>query len=735
MKRIKGSVRRIVFVSTYPPQRCGIATFSQDLLQSLRTLLPKMEFEVCAVNRRGITIDAYPAEVTVQIDQDKHATYLRAANYINKRADETLVIVQHEYGIYGGEAGNYLVDFMKALECPVVTTFHTVLDSPNQLMRKTTSDIICASSKLIVLTDNSRKIITSLYPTSVNKISQIGHGIHPTIFHALSDAKLPLRLSKHTVLLTFGLLGRNKGIRNVIEALPAIVSEFPDVIYLVVGGTHPSVLLEEGESYRLELIELAKELKVRSHVKFIDSYLPVEKILTYLQAADIYIAPSLDPKQAVSGTLSYALGAGCAIVASDFSQSRELIQKNVGRLVPIGDSAAISAAVIEVLRNPKLLNDMRRSAYESTRPMLWSNVADSHIALIESLPANINHVLDYWPKFSLNHLEAMTNKIGLLQFARGDKPFLSSGYTLDDNSRALQLVGAAALAHPEILDTCNKLAEKYLGVMARCLEQTPIANYLSGITGAVTKQNSFEDLRDSFSRAHYALQTTASGPLELAKKAKALMGKLPIEPDGENLRPIAFYLLGACIALEAGDPKAKVMVNKLSRLLVKAYRQNSSAGWNWFEPKMTYANGQLCASLLRSAKLTGSTTYRSVGLDSLDFLCRVGFMGEVYAPIGQNGWFPRGHHRALFDQQPEDVGAIIQALMAAYELTGDKAYVQRIEKAFSWFLGNNLLGRRMYDDASGGCHDGLRPLGPNKNEGAESTISYLQARLSLEVLS
>ena len=734
MKYMGGTIRRIVFVSTYPPQRCGIATFTQDLLKNMRGLLPDVELEVCAVNRRGISVKSYPTDVIAQIDQDDRHSYIEAARYINKRAAETLVIVQHEYGIYGGKAGDYILDLVHNLKCPIITTLHTVIDDPSPQMRKVARGIISSSKKVVVLTHDSYRVLTKLYPTLSSKVARIDHGIHPIIFQQPSEAKFPIGLSGRTVLLTFGLLSRNKGIEYVINALPAIVAKFPDTIYLVVGRTHPSVLLDEGESYRQELVDLVKKNRMEKNIKFIDDYLPLDKILAYLQAADIYIASSLDPKQSVSGTLSYALGAGCAVVTTDFSQAKELVTENVGRIVPGEDSRAISLAVNSLLKNPKKLRSMSQIAYESTRSMLWSNVADNYIELLDHVLEDSKQKLKYWPDFSLKHLESMTNKLGLVQFARKAQPMLRSGYTLDDNSRALQLVVAAADARPELANKCNALAKIYINVMAHCLNQEPIVNYLSGASRAITEQNDQEDLRDSFARAYYALQTTAAGSLGIASEAKLLIDRLPTIPDNQILRPISLYLLGACDSLEAGNKEAKSLVNKLAKTLIEAYETHSSAGWRWFEPSMTYANGQLCASLLRAAQLTNSRKYKKNGLESLTFLCQVAFMGEVYVPIGQDGWYSHSKHRALFDQQPEDVWATIRALKLAFELTKDQSYVRLAKKAFSWFLGNNLLGYRMYDDESGGCHDGLTLLGPNKNEGVESTVTYLQARLALENL-
>ena len=724
-----GVVRRIVFISTYPPRHCGIATFTQDLLKNIKTLQPNLELEVFAINRSQLDSYAYPNEVTELIDQEDPDSYIQAAEKINLRAAETIVVVQHEYGIHGGEQGKHLLGLLKNLQCPIVTTLHTVLDSPSPAMKSVTKDLIAYSSKVILLTKLSLNLIQRLYPGSAEKLQHIPHGIHPTIYVPSQELKPRLKLGKRQVLLTFGLLSRNKGIEYVIEALPKIVKRFPEVIYLVVGGTHPDVLRGEGESYRKELAATVKKLALQKHVLFVNNFIPLENLLLYLQATDIYIASSLNPQQVVSGTLSYALGAGCAIVSTEFSQAKEAISSKTGRVVPIKNAAAISRAVNELLANSKKLTTMKQTAYFSTRSMLWTNVADNYLNLMATVSEGEGRRLCLTPELNLSHLETMTSKLGIAQFASGAKPSLKHGYTLDDNCRAMQLVNEAVADQPQLKATAQRLVKKYLVGIEICLSQKPPVNYLSR-SGQPTHQNHQEDLEDSLARAFYGLQPSSFRNLpEFKLQVKKLFAKLPPLPAGKALRPIAFYLLGSCAAAETGSSGLGKNITNLADKLVAAYQINQSADWDWFEPVMTYANGTLSASLLEAARLTGSATYRRIGLSSLEFLIKTCFFGEVYVPIGQNGWYVRKKPRAIFDQQPEDVFATIQALLSAYKLTADKKYKILAQKAFSWFQGNNMISVRMYDDSSGGCHDGLMPEGANPDEGAESSVAYLRSRL------
>lgn len=730
------AVKRVILVGNFPPRKCGIATFTEDLLNNLRLLVPDIRLSVCAMNESVLDTHAYPAEVMFQIEQDDEQSYIRAAESINRYADETIVIVQHEYGIYGGNSGDFLLGFLRTLLCPVMTTFHTVVAEPSQEMRHVTEQIIDRSDRLIVLTDGSFTLLNTLYPAANGKVVRIMHGIHPLLYKQPIDKKAQFDLQDRKVLLTFGLLSRNKGIEYIISALPNIIKQMPDVIYLVLGATHPGVLRSEGETYRLELMKLVKDLSLQNHVRFIDDFLPVKDILEYLQAADVYIATSLDPQQAVSGTLSYALGAGRAVIATSFAQAKEIVSPQVGRIVPIGDSPAVSDAVLELFADPEQLLAMNHAAFAQTRSMLWTNTADEYASCLAMVANEHQMVFHQWPALNWTHIEELTDNYGMFQFAQGTQPDIISGYTLDDNSRALQVVYQASQAGLIGKNKCEKLAHVYISVIDACLSELPAVNYIAADTRHPTEQNLTEDLSDSMARAYYALQTIiCNGSPAISKQARDIASKLPSAAHlSTHIRSIAQLLLGATMALEHGDESSHAAVDTFAHTLMNAFHKNSTEQWRWFDVTMTYANGQLSSSLLEAARVTGSDEYRQVGLESLEFLMQSCFMGDIYAPIGQNGWHNRDGTRALFDQQPEDTFSMMQALESAHKLTGSEQYAKRAAKVFSWFMGNNLIGVRIYDDMSGGGHDGLTPSGINQNEGAESTIAYLSARLTVERL-
>jgi glycosyltransferase involved in cell wall biosynthesis len=372
---------------------------------------------VCAMNESRLDTHAYPPEVTLQIDQEDEDSYSRAAASINAHAAETIVIVQHEYGIYGGDSGSLLVGFLEKLRCPVITTLHTVVAEPSYEMRAVTEQIIANSDRLITLTDTSYKLFASLYPSAQEKLVRIMHGIHPLLYKQPKAKKAQFGLADRSVLLTFGLLSRNKGIEYIISALPSIKEKIPNVMYLVLGATHPGVLRQEGEAYRLELMGLVKSLSLEGNVRFVDDFLPVKEILEYLQATDVYVATSLDPQQAVSGTLSYALGAGRAVIATNFAQAKEIVSQHVGRIVSIRDSGAVSEAAIELFAAPDKMQSMNHAAFAQTRSMLWTNVADDYAKCLADV-ARINEMrVAIWPPLKWDHLLALTDEFGMYQFS------------------------------------------------------------------------------------------------------------------------------------------------------------------------------------------------------------------------------------------------------------------------------------------------------------------------------
>lgn len=717
-----------MFVGTYPPRECGIATFNQDLLSSAQKLLgSKIACKALALNYSPLSLYIYPPEVEWKIDQNNKKEYVQAAKKLSAEPLVTGIVIQHEYGIYGGVDGENILSFMENCSKAMFVTLHTVLPTPSIKLKDVTGRIIKRANTVVVLTQNSKEILESLYPEAINKVRVIPHGIHQTEFEVTAKAKRKLKLGSATVLSTFGLLSRGKGIEYVIKALPSLVKKYPDVLYLILGETHPVVRRSEGESYRNELTELVAKLHLKKHVRFYDQYLSLGDLLEFLKATDIYVSSSINPNQSVSGTLSYALGAGRAVVSTEFAQAKELLTPDVGRLVPITNSKAYSLALGELLANKTKLKKMHREAYKKTRPMLWSNVASLYSKLLKQ---------NILPPIKLKHLEKMTDEFGLFQFAKYNTPDTRFGYTLDDNARALIMVSSLTSKNP----TIEKLVSTYVCFIKKCQQLNgTFINYLD-YAKKTTKQNDEEGLEDASARAMWALAVVLSN--QHAQKSlrsearKMFMKAFPTTLKFKHLRAKATLIKAFAIAA-ASLPHMELTeaIYTNANLLISELAKNSIKNWQWFETQLRYNNGILPESLFIAWRSTGKKLYLEKGKQSLSFLIKKTFSENRYIPIGHSHWYKKGAKRSHFDQQPEDPASTILALATAYEITHDEKYRNLINICFSWFLGNNSLEVPLYNYQTGGCYDGLHPDRVNLNQGAESLVSYLLSRLAIARLN
>ncbi len=724
----------VVYLSTFPPRECGIATFTQDLTNAIdNTFYPRIKSKIIAMNTSESDFQVYPSKVIFEINQNDEASYQSAAQKINALNQVRCVNIQHEYGIHGGLWGVNIMAFLKELKKPSVLTMHTVPPSPDPEMLEITKDMLRLVNKVVVLTKLAKEILIEKYLVDPDKINVIPHGIHPVLFTLPQQTKVKFGYKNKIVLSTFGLLSRNKGIEYVIKALPRIVKKHPNILYLIIGQTHPVVRRKEGESYREELLELVKNLKLTNNVKFFDRYLPLNEIIKFLQATDIYISTSLDPNQTVSGTLSYALGTGRCIVSTAFSQAKEIINDDTGRLVDFRNPDAYADAVLKLLENKNQLEEMYFCAYASTRNMLWSNVAISYINLFNSIAPQISVEDHNLPTFNLDHLRRMTDSYGLFQFAKLTNPDPQYGYTVDDNARALIVVSKY------FQETNNKpaltLANTYLNFIEQCQVGSHFYNYISYQQELENEANHNVDLSDSNGRTVWALSELISKPKIPKKLKQKAIKTLQKWIDGYHQydfpRANAFIIKGLSLLKPRHQISCyKDIIKKSSEYLFSLYKKNSDTDWQWFENSLTYANGIFPEAMFLSYLINKDPQYLKVAESSLEFLINNSFQGPIYVPIGQKTWFQKGdQNRQHYDQQPEDVVAMVQALKTAYKVTKKRKYKNLMFKTFYWFLGNNLLGEQVYDKTTGGSFDGLTPTGVNLHQGAESTVSYLLARL------
>lgn len=615
---------------------------------------------------------------------------------------------------------------MQRCKKPILVTLHTVLPTPTVEMQNVTSQIIDLAATIIVLTGKSKELVETIYPSAIGKVFIIPHGIHPVPFSSSKEAKTKLEIKKHTILSTFGLLSRGKGIEYVIRALPKVIKKFPSILYLVLGQTHPVVVRNEGEKYRIKLLRLITKLGLDKHVKFYDQYLSLPELFEFLQATDVYISTSTNPNQAVSGTLSYAMGAGRAVISTQFAQAKEIVTPTTGRLVPIKDSDALSEAIIDLLGDPDRLLHMHKNAYEATRTMLWSNVAKKYISLLGRTII---------PDMNISHLRTMTDEFGLFQFASLTLPNRNFGYTLDDNARAA--IVCSWLTRQTYTEELENLISIYISYIGACqMPNGSFINYIGHKEKIPTEQNTNEDLEDAEARALWALSELMINPLlptEISNKAeKMFLKKYKTMSKFTHLRAQAFAIKAFALLvphLPADTESLQRDITSYADNLMGALQKIVYKPWHWFENHLSYNNGILSEGLILAGTSINNNKYVDMGISTLQFLITNTFVNDVYVPIGQSEWYKNRAKRSMFDQQPEDPASMISALACAYKNTQNEEYKRLADICFNWFLGRNNLNRPLYDKETGGCYDGLRPDSVNQNQGAESLVSYLMSNL------
>lgn len=727
----------IVCLSTFPPRRCGIATFTADFTSAIDQMFESsIESKIVAMNLTEISHLPYSDKVIFQINQPSEKDYVNAANELNQLEKVKLVNIQHEFGIFGGEYGSHLLLFLKKLQKPVVVTFHTVIPDPDEKLRNVVQTIMKHSKGIVVMTHSSKEILVRDYELDPDRIQVIPHGIHHVPYKTREHAKSALGFSGKLILSTFGFLSPGKGVEYVIEALPKVVEKFPNVRFLVAGVTHPIVLEREGENYRNFLIKKIYELGLANYVSFYNTYFDQNDLFRFLEATDVYLSSSLNPNQTVSGTLSYALGSGRPVISTAFAQAKEDITDQVGILIDFKNPQSFTDAINKLLDNNQLRLQMGKNAYFRTRYMTWENVALSYLKYFSQFVPELTLRQRKLPSIKLTHLAKLTDDFGIIQFAKLTEPDLSSGYTLDDTARALIV---ATLHYKRFkVHSSLKLVSIYLNFLYRVTKPNGyFDNYVNSNRVIDKRRNIQENSEDSSARALYALalvSTTKQIPKSFRKRAHSLF-KQSFQKNiaFSSPRAIAFYIKALnCLLSESKEPEALATLRYHCEQLMALYEKSHSSDWEWFEHYLTYSNAILPEALLLGYKITGERRYLEVSKKTLNFLIKHTFKDSMYIPIGQSGWFFKAETRAYFDQQPEDTAATVEALNAMFKVTNEKHYKELANIAFNWFLGDNVLLQVVYDRTTGGCHDGIGEKFINLNQGAESTISYLLARLSFK---
>jgi glycosyltransferase involved in cell wall biosynthesis len=742
------AIRKIAFLGDYLPRKCGIATFTTDLRCAVAEEFPAMQCLVVPVNDVAGGYD-YPAEVRFEIAEQDLTSYLRASDFLNI-TDVDVICVEHEFGIFGGPAGSHLLALLGELRMPIVTTLHTVLREPNAAQRRVMGELIRLSTRLVVMGERGCEFLRDVYHAPAAKVDLIPHGIPDAPFADPNYFKDEFGVAGKQVLLTFGLLSPNKGIEFALRALPQVIQEFPNVVYIVLGQTHPNLLRDEGEAYRLSLERLAKDLRVQKHVVFFNRFVELEELMRFIGAADIYLTPYLTEAQITSGTLAYAFGTGNAVVSTPYWHAAELLTAERGKLVPFRDAKAIADAVLELLRDDALRHSMRKNAYRLGRDMVWSRVAQLYVKSFEQARQDHSFVgrksspiktLDeqpgQLPELKLDHLFRMSDSTGIFQHASFTVPNFAQGYCTDDNARALVLVlmlqklgyGSSQL---------DAQAATYAAFLNHAFdrEQGRFRNFMA------FDRRWLEDVgsEDCHGHALWALGLCVSqagqGSFQMLA-AQLFEEALPVAASFTSPRAWAFTLIGIDEYLRrfGGDRRASQIREALTAKLSQRYADAATPEWHWFEEVVSYANAKLPHAMILNGRCLNNEAMLELGLKTLRWLTKLQTSDSgSFRPIGSNGFFPRGKERALFDQQPIEAQATISASIEAYQATGDTCWVAEARRAFEWFLGRNDLGLALYDATTGGCRDGLHVDRLSQNQGAESTLAFLLSLAEMQAL-
>jgi glycosyltransferase involved in cell wall biosynthesis len=726
----------ILFMTSYPPRECGIATYSQDLIRVINNKFgSSLSMKVCALETKNETFQ-YDETVIYTLNTTDAASYRTLADDINRNGKIKIIVLQHEFGFFHSSGGQDLLMLLKSLMKPIIIVFHTVLPKPDEGFQILVKNLTDACASVVVMTHASKEILMKDYGITPQKIEVIPHGTHLVSNNSKAYLKEKYGLTGKKVLSTFGLISSGKGIETTLVALPEIVNAYPEVIFLVLGKTHPEVIRTEGEKYRDMLMEKVVSLHLEKHVRFVNQYLELPVLLEYLRLTDIYLFTSLDPNQAVSGTFSYAMSCGCAVISTPIPQAREMLDEQSGIIIGFQDSPQLAAGVNRILSDEILFKNISLNTLHRIAPTAWENSAIAHALLFEKTLGLENSLRFSLPEINLNHVMNMTTGFGIIQFSKINQPDMASGYTLDDNARAL----IALCMHYELTkDAADlKLMDIYLKFIRYCMQ--PDGAFLNYVDHEkhFTSQNSGTNLEDANGRAIWALGYLISRkkilPAEMFETALGLIQQ-PAQATGIvfSTRAMAFSIKGLYY-YHRSMPSASTagLIEVLAERLVAMYDSESENSWNWYESYLTYANAVIPEAMLCASLSLKKSIYRDVAVQSFDFLLSQIFNENEIRVISNKSWLSKGGERSLFGEQPIDISYTILALHAFYRTFGHKEYMDKLRIAFSWYLGNNHLNQIIYNPCTGGSYDGLEETHVNLNQGAESAVSYLMARLTLE---
>ncbi len=743
-------INSVAVIGNYLPRQCGIATFTTDLVEALSLEAPDIDCWAAAMNDKPEGY-AYPEKVRFEINQNKLSDYSVASQFLNI-SQMDIVCVQHEYGLFGGPAGSHLLKLLGDLRMPVVTTLHTVLKDPAPEYRAVMCKLAALSDKLVVMSHKAVDFLKDIYEVPEEKIAFIHHGIPDTPFIDSSFYKDKFGVEGKKVLLTFGLLSPNKGIETVLQALPAVIKNHPDVVYIILGATHPHILKFHGDAYRIMLQQLVHKLHISEHVIFQNRFVELKELCEFLGIADIYVTPYLEEAQITSGTLAYAMGTGKAVISTPYWYATEMLAEGRGRIVPFHNPDAMAQQICGLFDNDIERHGMRKKAYTFTRDAVWKEVARNYLQVftevrqnrtrnprprhsyVEKIMAITNFEL---PEIKLNHLKAFTDDTGILQHANYTIPDRTHGYCTDDNARALLVAAMGQKYLPTNGFGLDSLSGHYLGFLLYAYNEKTerFRNFMTYSRQWMEEIGS----EDAHGRAIWCLGKAVAfldNPGHLAMSTTLFKKALRTVENFHAPRAVAFCLVGMNAYLQkfSGDSDVRRIREVLADRLFNQFKSNATDDWPWLENALNYANGKLPHALLVSGHRMQRSDMIDLGLVSLKWLLAIQTEEHHFVPIGSNGWYRKSEPRARFDQQPVEANAMVEACVEAFNITRDKFWFDNAVMCFNWFLGHNDLNMPLYDPKTGGCRDGLMADGINQNEGAESSLAWLLSLMTLQTL-
>jgi glycosyltransferase involved in cell wall biosynthesis len=740
----------VAVIGNYLPRQCGIATFTTDLVEGLSAEAPDIKCWATAMNDKPEGY-SYPEKVRFEINQNKLTDYTDASQFLNISHTD-IVCLQHEYGLFGGPAGSHLLKLLGDLRMPVVTTLHTILKDPTPEYREVMCRLSDLSDKLVVMSRKASDFLKDIYAVPEEKIAFIHHGIPDTPFIDSSFYKDKFGVEGKKVLLTFGLLSSNKGIENVLQALPAVIKKHPDVVYIILGATHPHILKLHGDAYRIMLQQLVRKLDIGKHVIFQNRFVELKELCEFLGIADIYVTPYLEEAQITSGTLAYAMGTGKAVISTPYWYATEMLAEGRGRIVPFRNPDAIADQIVGLLDNDVERHAMRKKAYTFSREAVWKAVSRKYLQVftevqqnrirnprprhcyVENIKAITNFEL---PEIKLDHLKAFTDDTGILQHANYTIPDRTHGYCTDDNARALLVAAMGQKYLPTNGLGLAFLSGHYLGFLLYAYNEKNgrFRNFMTYSRHWMEEIGS----EDAHGRAIWCLGKAVAfldDPGHLAMSTTLFNKALRAVENFYSPRAIAFCLVGMHAYLHkfSGDSDVRRIREVLADRLFDQFKNNAVDDWPWLENALNYANGKLPHALLLSGHRMQRSDMIDMGLNSLKWLLAIQTEDNHFVPIGSTGWYEKGGPRARFDQQPVEAQAMVEACVEAFNVTRDHTWFENAVMCFNWFLGHNDLNIPLYDPKTGGCRDGLMADGINQNQGAESSLAWLLSLMTLQKL-